>query len=435
MTAPLNIAVVGSGIAGLAATWLLGRCHHVTLFERHARPGMGAFNLACDTGAAPVRIDVPLRVFKSGYYDTLMALYRAAGVQMQPTDHAAAFTTAEGDAYFGYRNLLLGGRSIPLPTDWRGRARRITRELLRFLRHAPRDRASGRARGLTLGDYLQTHPYDAAFVDGMLLPSLAAICTCSYAAVRRYPAETLIDFFTSGSLTQGTWRARFGADDAIARLLQPCHELICEARVAAVETGPEQAVVTDVEGRQRRFDHVIVATQANQAGALVGGTDTEAATWLQQVPYEASEVVVHGDADLIPRSARHAPVHFRVDPAASGPMANIRLNHIVPELRQAATLYQTWNPLIEPAADQVLGRARFERPLVTLDSQSAMAALVARQTRQPSRLWFCGSYLMPGIPLLESAAQSAVHVAGRLGVPTPWATRTVPHSLTQGARP
>ncbi len=419
MSAPMNIAIVGSGIAGLAAAWLLGREHAVTLYERHARPGMGAFNVEVDAGGKPLRIDVPLRVFKAGYYNNLMALYRAAGVVMQPTDHAAAYATPQGDTYFRYRNVLVGKHSIPLMTGWGVRAWTITRELLRFIRTAPRDSAAGKAAGLSIADYLARHRYRSEFVDGMLLPSFAAICTCSYDAVRRYPAETLIDFFSSGSLLSGTWRARHGADDAIARLSQPS-TLRCDARVTRLEIEKTGVTVCEAGGSRQQFDHVIVAMQANQAASLVGTDDAQAADWLQAVPYETSEVVVHGDAQLVPHSARKAPVHFSVDPAASRPMANIRLNHIIPELARHGTLYQTWNPLVEPAPKTVVGRAHFERPLVTLDSQAAMAQLVSRQQSHPSRLWFCGSYLMPGIPLLESAAQSAMHVAAQLGVSAPW---------------
>lgn len=419
MSAPLNIAIVGSGIAGLAAAWLLGREHAVTLYERHARPGMGAFNVEVETGGAPLRIDVPLRVFKSGYYNNLMALYRAAGVVMQPTDHAAAYATPQGETYFRYRNLLMGTLSIPLVSGWGRRSWTITRELLRFVRTAPRDAANGKAAGLTIAAYLAQHRYRSDFVDGMLLPSFAAICTCSYAAVRDYPAETLIDFFSSGSLLSGTWRARHGADDAIARLSRPS-TLRCDSKVAGLEMGSTGITVTEAGGEQQHFDHVIIAMQANQAAALVGLQDAQAADWLQRVPYETSEVVVHSDGRLVPHSARKAPVHFSVDPAASRPMANIRLNQLIPELANHEVLYQTWNPLVEPAAHSVVGRAHFERPLVTLESQAAMAQLVTRQQAKPSRLWFCGSYLMPGIPLLESAAQSALHVAEQLGVQAPW---------------
>lgn len=416
----LNIAIVGSGIAGLAAAWLLGRHHAVTLYERHPQPGMGAFNVDDADGGQAVRIDLPLRVFKSGYYDTLMALYRASGVQMQPTDHAAAFTTPQGETYFRYRNLQLGRRSVPVPAVTGRRWRRIAGEALRLMFCAPRDLASGGLRGLSLDDYLRQRGYGADFVNGMLLPSFAAICTCSYDAVRRYPAEVIVGFFSSGSLFSGTWRARYGADDAIRRLLQPCQGLRCGADVVGVTAAGDGMCVVERDGREARFDHVVLAVQAHQAAVLGQATDPAAAALLARVPHESSEVVVHGDAALVPASARAAPVHFHVDPAASGPMANIHLNRIVPELSGRASVYQTWNPLLEPHAPTVIGRARFQRPLVSLDSQAAMAELVAAQRDDGRRLWFCGSYLMPGIPLLESAAQSALHVANRLGVTAPW---------------
>src|SRR5690606_25768450 len=127
------------------------------------------------------------------------------------------------------------------------------------------------------------------------------------------------------------------------------------------------------------YDHVILAVQAHQAAALVTAVDSQAATLLSRVPHESSEVIVHGDSTLVPASARDAPVHFQVDPDASRPMASIRLNRIIPELAGRPALYQTWNPLVEPRHGSVLGRARFERPVVDLGSQAAMAQLVAMQ--------------------------------------------------------
>jgi uncharacterized protein len=420
VTASLKIAIVGSGIAGLSAAWLLGRRHAVTLYERHPRPGMGAFNVDSGHGDPPVRIDLPLRVFKSGYYDTLMALYAAAGVEMQPTDHAAAFATPQGETYFRYRNLRFGGRSIPLPSGLGWRRLGIAREALRLVFSAPRDLARGVAQGLSLDEYLRQRGYGADFVNGMLLPSFAAICTCSYEAVRRYPAEVIIGFFSSGSLFSGTWRARHGADDAIRRLLQPCGELRNNTAVTAVEPGSAGLRVVEADGRSDRFDHVVLAVQAHQAAVLAQPAEPQAAALLARVPHESSEVVVHGDGALVPDSVGDAPVHFQVDPTASRPMASIRLNRIIPELAGRQALFQTWNPLVEPHRASVLGRAHFERPVVDLDSQAAMTQLVAMQRADGRRLWFCGSYLMPGIPLLESAAQSAVQVAERLGVAAPW---------------
>ena len=423
MSATHRIAIIGSGIAGLGAAWLLGREHEVTLFERHDAPGMGAFNISLETAGGCRRIDVPLRVFKAGYYANLCALYRAAGVAMQASDHAAVYYRGDGPSpYFRYRNLHLGRWSLPLVAARNIGALAIAREVLRFQRQGRADLAAGRAAGVSLAGYLEARPFSDAFVEGVLLPTFAAIATCSYADVRRYPAEAIIDFFTRGSLLSGIWRARFGADDAVARLLAPVQQVRCHSEVVAIHPGPEGVAVRRADGSEQHFDLAVLAVQAHQARELVAGQDPHAAALLARIPHVTSEVVVHSAPESIPGGITPgSPVSYLVAEGQAAPMASIHLNAVVPALAAERPLFQTWNPLREPRADAVLGRARFERPLVSLDSQAAVADLGRLQSERQRRLHYCGSYAMPGIPLLESAVQSAMAIAERLGAPAPWA--------------
>ena len=127
----MNIAVIGGGIAGLTAAWLLSRHHHVTLFERHARPGLVASSLAVDG----VQVDVPLRVFYPGYYPTLTRLYAQLGVATEPVSYATTFTGSDGQAFFRWRNLRVGDWSLPwvLPQDLAtARSRRIALDARRW---------------------------------------------------------------------------------------------------------------------------------------------------------------------------------------------------------------------------------------------------------------------------------------------------------------
>lgn len=424
MTGPERIAIVGSGIAGLAAGWLLARRHHVTLYERHAAPGMGAFNLDLETASgARQRVDVPLRVFKSGYYAQLMALYRAAGVAMQPSDHAAAFFRAgETQPRFRYSNLRIGRVSLPLVGLRGAEQRLVLREALRLLRQGRRDLRAGFAADMCLQDYLEARGYAPAFRELLLLPSFAAIATCSLDAVRAYPAEAILDFYTRGALLDGIWRARDGADDVIARLLAPVSALRCGVEVTGVRQADDGAHVLEADGGDSVFDHVVLATQANQAARMTAGSDPEAAALLARIPYAGSEVVVHRDVSAVPGGLTPgSPVSYLLDPEAAAPMASIRLNAIKPGLAHEPPIFQTWNPLREPAPTSVLGRARFERPLVTLDSRDAVSALADVQARSGRRLHYCGSYAAPGIPLLESAVRSAMVVSARLQATAPWA--------------
>ncbi len=427
----MRIAIVGSGIAGLSAAWLLGRRHKVTLFERHGRPGMGAFNLDYPLQGSTVRIDVPIRAFNHCHYRQLVKFYEVLGVEMLRTDHAAAYSSPGAvHPYFAYKYLDLEKYSIPYPYA-AGRfsidSLRILRDTLRFLLTAKKDRLQGVTSGLGLAAYLSLKGYSSAFAEGVLIPSFAAICTCSYDAVRAYPAEAIIDFLASGMLFNGIWRAREGADDAIGRLLQHCRLVQCNTTITTVQVhspGPTcQAVVAlrDSEGGHYEFDQVILAVQANQAVAMLGDQDPLAVDCLRAVAYQRSEVVVHGDPALAPGHATTGPaVLFEVDRNRQAPMASICLNKLYPSLREAPPLFQTWNPLREPAAGKVLGRAHFERPVLTTDSLARLAELDRLLDAEGRRVWYCGSYAKPGIPLLESALQSAMDIARRLGADIPW---------------
>lgn len=113
----MKIAIVGSGIAGLSAAWLLGRHHQVTLFERHSRPGMGAHNLDYTFSNQTVRIDVPIRAFNQCHYRNLVKFYDLMGVDTLRTDHSAAYSHPSQKAPFSptVTSILVAAQSRGQP--------------------------------------------------------------------------------------------------------------------------------------------------------------------------------------------------------------------------------------------------------------------------------------------------------------------------------
>lgn len=420
-----KIAIVGSGIAGLSAAWLLGRYHDVTLFERHDHPGMGAFNLTYKDGTIEERIDVPLRAFNTCYYKNLVALYAEMGVEMQRTDHSASYSS-EGNqhTYFGYQYFNVGKRALPFFGTIKQlnlKTLTIAKDTARFLIFAKRDSKNGKVDDFTIEQYLRAKHYSSAFIDEVMLPSFAAICTCSYDAVRQYPAAIIIDFLADGMLFNGMWRAKYGAEDAINKMLQHCHTLQCHTEVKKISKNQEGVQILESNGKVHQFDHVIIAVQANQAIKLLSEDEKNASELLNKIPYERSELVVHGDIRLIPAADKdRAPVNFLVDQQQDKPMSSIWLNKIYPALHNSSPLFQTWNPTITPDETLVLGRSHFERPIVNLKSLAAIKSLNRLHQQRDRKIWYCGSYAMPGIPLLESAVQSAMSIAEKLGADVPW---------------
>lgn len=410
-----RIAVVGSGLAGTSAAWRLARAGHaVTLFERQAVPGFTAANVVVEgTDGAPVRVDVPLRVFYPGYYPTLVALYRELGVDSEPVDYAATITDADGRVRLRYRNLRLAGRSwavLPPADLLRSRAvRQVAAGWLRLLREAPRDLADGTSADEDLATYLARRGHAPAFVDGLLLPAIATICTCTTAQARAFPAPVVLDYLTRGVAHEPVRRVRDGADAVQRRLLAEVPDVRLAARLAAVRRGPGAVVsVQHEDGRREAFDHLLFATQAPQALRLLADADDAERRLLQAFRCTPVEVVTHRDASRLPAPrADWSPVMLRLDAGQDAPESTIWVNAVQPALRDAPPVFQTVNPHRPVAADAVLGRARFERPVVDAGSSAALASLAVLQSDPARRVWFCGSWAQAGIPLLESAVRSA----------------------------
>lgn len=405
---------------------MLSRQHAVTLFERHAQPGFVASSVAVDAGAGlpPLRVDVPLRVFYPGYYPTLTRLYQQLGVATEPVSYATTFTGADGRAFFRWRNLRWGDSSWPyvLPQDLAGaRARRIVAGALRFNRLAQRALVRGELGACSIGTFVDSLGLPADYVQGLLLPALATIATCSTEDARQYPADVVAGYLAGGLTRQSVRRAVLGADDACQRLLAGITHVQCEAGVSGLrhETGlggPAGAVQVQRRAGVEYFDHVVLATQANQALALWHDASAAEAAVLRGFSYRTLEVVMHRDASLMPvRRTDWSPVNARVCAGQDRPESTIWVNAVQPALRRAPLALQTVQPQRPVREDLVISRARFERPVVDAASQRALAALQQLQAQPGRRVWLCGSYAQPGVPLLESAVRSACVVAQAIG--------------------
>ena len=439
----MKIAIIGSGIGGLSCAWLLcqqkGHAHEVTLYEAHDRLGMGAHTVDIPVfseqktqaggntlpRSESVAVDMPMRVFYPEYYPILSSIYSDAGVATETLDYCGSFSRLSGKPVFRYKNYSLGHLSLPFihivdlfRPDSALSTARLGAKLVAFLRRLPgysRDNQLNFANE-TLGEFIARVKLSKELCEHFLLPAYAGVCTCSYDNLLNYPARIILDYLNSGLMLSSMRRAANGVDDVVHRLSQHVSRLKLSTPVESVNYLPDGVEVLARDGQREVFDHVIVATQADQAISILKGTEfTSEHEVLTAFDYEGFEVIVHNDRRLAPlRPGWQAPVNFILSDGARAPMATIPLNSVHKALSSEVPIYQTWNPLIEPRAESVFKAVKLFRPLINENSVLAQNKIQTMHSEPGRSVWLCGSYTSPGIPLQESAAFSAQQIAEKI---------------------
>ncbi|MCK7593014.1 FAD-dependent oxidoreductase [Pseudomarimonas salicorniae] len=398
-----SIAVIGSGIAGLAAAHgCRAAGFQVTLFEAQPDIGMAAHTLKVDGGI----VDVPLRVMNPKVWRSTLALARRVKVETFPVEVNSSCTDARGHTWFRSARMPLTG--WPITGSWRHLGPKAARLGLGMLWLARLTRRLHDSRSdLTLGEVLDQETVDPLFWRGLILPILLTICTCDEEHLLAWPAGELLDVLHQ-ILHEGQSLRLRGGTHALASALADGVSRHVGSKVAEVRQRPSGIEVHNQRGDGGRYDAAIVATQANQLDFLDAKQFSAERDLLKGIRYAHGELVVHRDERFMPRHRRDwSELNFQVDPDTQRPMFTVWVNAVEPTLAHQPPVFQTWNPNFEPDPKYILARQPLQRAVVTADTRDILKALNSWH-RQPGRkLFYSGSWAHKGVPLLESAVRSA----------------------------
>lgn len=402
-----KIAIIGSGIAGLAAARNFKRQgHHITLFEKQASPGVGAHGFELNVDGHEILGDLPSRMFNQELWPNVSRLYDDLNIEYEKVSARQTFLDRESGRSF----------SFALPVDWKTKlgvavgtnSSAMLKHLHRLQQQSSNDIADGTAGG-SFTQYLDKHGFPDAFSKEFLLPALSAtVCTCSDQAIGNYPAVILLDAMQKIASDDGLWRVSNGSSAVVNALVGSVDDLRCSTNVLSVVENAD-AVTVSLQDSEHQFDQVIVATQANQVANLCPNLPQDIRSLMAAFTYEDVSVVVHTDQQFMPEDQRDWTV-FNFETSRLGSMCTVWLNKFHTQWPQVRPIFQTIKPLDTPSADSIICSANLQRPVVTTASKELWEALKQINQRE-NRIKFCGSYAVPGIPLLESAVVSAQRVA------------------------
>lgn len=418
-TRPLRIAVIGSGISGLAAAWLLSQRHDVTVFEKDARIGGHSNTVLFDAPGGPIAVDTGFIVFNQPNYPNLTALFEHLGVVTRESEMSFGVSRQGGRFEYagsGLRSLLAQPTNVLRLRFWN-----MLRDLVRFYREAPSQMA-GAPASLTLGQFLDRFGYNEVFRYDHLLPMAAAIWSVHVADAHNMPARAFIEFFDNHGLLRlhgrSSWHTVVGGSATyVSRLCQPLNGRVhIKTRVASIARSPTGVKLAGDRGHIGDFDHVVVATHADQALAMLQDADATEQGLLGAFRYTKNRAVLHSDPSFMPRR-RAVWSSWNYVEAQSGAHISYWMNRLQ-GLSERVPLFVTLNPTGDPSGG--IMEERYHHPVFDLPAIEAQRKLWSLQGH--NNTWFCGAYFGAGFH--EDGLQAGLAVAEDLGGGNrPWTVR------------
>ncbi len=412
--ATLKIAVIGSGISGLSAAWLLSQRHEVTLYERADRIGGHSNTVLASVGAKVVPVDTGFMVFNRATYPNLAALFTYLGVPTHNSDMSFAVSLRGGRLEYGGNGL--SGLFAQRPNLVRPRFWSMLADLLRFYRQASRDSGRIDDERLSLGAYLAKGGYGCAFRDDHLLPMASAIWSAAPTDLLSYPAAAFLRFQHNHGLLRLTGRPIWetvtgGSRVYVERMTRPFAKRIkLDTAVLGVRRTGDGVVIDDAMGHSQRYDHVVMASHADQALAmLTDASETERET-LGAFRYSRNIAVLHTDESFMPRRRAVWSSWNYIGSPTGEPESGVGVTYWMNRLQNLDTttpIFVTLNPPRPPRAGALLHSEVYEHPIFDGDSIAAQTRLWRMQGRRNT--WFCGAYFGAGFH--EDGLQAGLAVA------------------------
>ena len=444
----MDIAVVGTGVAGLAAAAILSRAHRVTVFEANAWPGGHVHTHDITLGCGSWSVDTGFIVYNERAYPNFVRMLALLGVASRPTSMSFALRCDGAGLEYGGTGLgalFAQRRNLLRPSFWR-----MLRDILRFGKEARELLAPG-DETLGLRDYLADRGYSRAFVEHYAVPMGAAIWSAPPAAMADFPARHFVRFFDHHGVLDirraPDWRTIVGGSRTyVERLIAPFRDRIrLSTKIRRVAPLAEGVEITTAAGETARFDRAVMAAHSDQALAMLDPPTQAEREVLGAIPYQANAAVLHTDPCVMPRRrrawsswnylipgppagndgpagasrdgaagrARAAPDgsarRARSEPDGAGRVVVTYFMNLLQGLESPAPLLVTLNghDRIDPA--KILRRLNYEHPV--FDAAALAAQRRFAEIDGVRRIHFCGAYW--GYGFHEDGVDSALAVTRR----------------------
>ena len=421
-----KIAVIGTGIAGMASAWLLSQRYQIVLIDKNNYIGghTNTISVANEKTGIDTAVDTGFIVYNEPNYPNLVGLLNALDVKTQATDMTFSASILNSgleyagnnlDTLFAQRKNLLSPRFIKLVYD-----------ILKFNRNAKALISNNQADSkLTLGDFLSDLRIGKPMQDDYLLPMAAAIWSCPPQQMQSFPAKSFAQFFNNHGLLnvkdRPQWRTVTGGSQRyVDKLLASFSgETIINNGATKIDRKTDSVVIKLEDGQECIVDQVVIATHADEALSILKNKSKLEQTLLSSFRYQANDTYLHTDSNLMPTLSKVWSCWNYLAKQSGETAPSVSVSYWMNALQgldESQNYFVSLNPIHKIAPQKIIQRINYMHPIFDNRAMAAQKQLYKLQGQ--NRTWFAGSYF--GYGFHEDALSSAVSIARDLNVPIPW---------------
>ena len=424
-----KIAIIGSGISGLGAAYLLSPHHDVTIYEADHRPGGHSHTVDVQLDGQRFGVDTGFLVFNERTYPLLCRLFGHLKVPVVKSDMSFSVKMAQAGLEWAGTNLdsvFAQRRNLFKPAFWG-----MLRDILRFNKGATRDLENPSLSEISLGDYLDQHGYGQAFRHDYLLPMAAAIWSCPTEQMLAYPFQTFVRFCHNHGLLQIMNRPQWmtvagGSRNYVSMLLDGIRshggQIKLETPVTGIKRSAEGVIVGSSEGHQA-YDQMIMACHSDQALKILGEeASPHEKTFLGAIQYQANRAVLHTDTALLPINPKTWAAWNYASPGGHEKQIGQRpvsVSYLLNKLQPLPTdtpVMVTLNPWHEPDPARTFRQIHYAHPV--FDGPAIAAQDSLKKLSGFNRTFYAGAWM--GYGFHEDGFASAVRAASQLAPLPDW---------------
>ncbi len=417
----LDIAVIGSGMAGLATARILKDAgHNITIFEALPGRGMDSHSIEFEDGL----IDAPLRVMNPHLWKNTLSLATHLGIKTYPVRTYMACSWLFEDrteTWLTTSRTRIG--NFPIINNRKGIQQygwRLVKGMLQ-LKTAIAKFFKSKNQDITLAEFINRNEIEEVFWHGAVMPVLYTICTCDPKTIGEWPAKPLLVFLRQLTDGDALLRLQGGTPALVDKLIEGIN-IQSGAAITRVHQQEDGVIVENSEGQSQTFDRVVIATPTTKVQDFLDNQQfAEDIELLKQFKFEQGDLVIHTDQTVMPPKRKDWSVlSYMMDRKFTRQQFTVWLNSIEPTLVGKSPVFQTWRPVTPIDPKKIISTVTLTRAVVDSKTVALNKELQQRHHQDNRKVFFCGSWSCDGLPILESAVTSAMHIAETFGAPLPF---------------